>query len=59
MVVVSILFHAGFGPNDHREDAPQFRFRIFFSTKISGFVSLRPLVRLSLGGGVYIRERTL
>ena len=25
MVVVSILPHAEFGPNDHREDAPLFR----------------------------------
>ena len=27
MVAVSILHHAEFGPNDHREDAPHFNFR--------------------------------
>ena len=24
MIIVSILLHAGFGPNEHREDAPHF-----------------------------------
>ena len=27
MVVVSLLPHVKFGPNDHRKDAPQFMFR--------------------------------
>ena len=29
MVVVSILPHAKFGRNDHREDAPHFRIQLF------------------------------
>jgi len=31
MIVVSILPHAEFGPNDHREDAPHFSIRVLGS----------------------------
>ena len=35
MVIVSILPHAEFGPNDHREDAPYFRIGVLKNDFIS------------------------
>ena len=38
LVIVSILRHAEFGPNDHREDVPHFIYRIVYKCEFRLFI---------------------
>ena len=50
MVVVSLLPHAEFGPNDHREDAPHFN---IFNIGIAAYIDPRVLLeRYSESSGI-------
>ena len=59
MVVVSILPHAGFGRNNHREDASHFRrLRVFFypaavTTNTDGKPTQRPSAKFMSFQNVY------